>query len=166
MTGEVQTAGTKRTDGMKRARSLVAKPLGDSPAQLEQRSLEAGQEYFGPGAQLELEEDYTTFDRWDCVLTGHAPEPRYRGNIKVYELVPDPDTGEETPAPRRTRPERNMPGLADIMSQALNDAGRAAAERARHLVAARGDLCEARIEAVIAERLVQVAADIQSAVHR
>lgn len=83
----------KRTDGLKRQRSLLTSPLGDSPAQLELLALDAGHEYFGPYAHLELDKSYSAADRWASVLTGKHMEPRYRGSIRVYELVPD---GEES----------------------------------------------------------------------
>lgn len=87
-----RTPDKPRTDGMRRGRYLDTRPKGDSPAELELHARESAQEYFGQSAMLELDENYGASDRWDNVFTGAPPDPRYKGWIRVYELVPDPDS--------------------------------------------------------------------------
>lgn len=64
----------------------------------------------------------------------------------------------------RTRPERKMPGLADIMAQSLIAVGQQAADHAQMLVD-NGRITEAKIESTIAKRLAEVATQINEAVH-
>jgi hypothetical protein len=85
----VRTPEKPRTDGMRRGRYLDTRPKGNSPGELEERARERGLEYFGQFATLELDEDYGALDRWDNLFTGEPPDPRYKGFIRVYELVPE-----------------------------------------------------------------------------
>ena len=100
---QTQTRG--RTDGMKRRRLFNASPAGDSAAELEDKALRSAQEVFGEYAKIEMADDYAITDRFPDVTEEdmlHDPSkrgrPRYRGCIRVYELVPDPERGGWFPA--------------------------------------------------------------------
>jgi hypothetical protein len=96
-----------------------------------------------------------------CILDRATFESVEDGGIlvrtKEYEV---PEAGQ------RHRPERNMPGLADIMAQALTGTSEDGIRRADGLKTGdKDDVDEALIEAIVARRLNQVARLIHEAVH-
>lgn len=95
---QTQTRG--RTDGMVRRRLFNASPAGNTPEELEGRALASAQAFFGDGTELEMAEDYSVTERFPDVTVedmlhdpAKAARPRFRGCIRVYELVRDTAPG-------------------------------------------------------------------------
>lgn len=71
-----------RTDGMRRRRTFVARPVGDDAAELELQAILAAAAFFGPDTKLEVGGDYSVFE-------SRSSRHKYAAAVPVHELVPE-----------------------------------------------------------------------------